>query len=124
MSAVTPLLERQTELRALRSALDRAADGHGSTVVVSGEAGIGKTSLIRAFLASLDGRARVLAGACEDLITPRVLGPLRDAAYASSGGLADAVTGASDPKAVCGALHDELADPRRPTMLVIEDVHW
>src|SRR6185312_1255767 len=71
MAGVTPLLERQTELRVLRSAVDRASDGHGSTVVVSGEAGIGKTSLIRAFLASLDGRARVLEGACDDLLSPR-----------------------------------------------------
>ena len=124
MAGVTPLLERQTELRVLRSAVDGAADGHGSTVVVSGEAGIGKTSLIRAFLASLDGRARVLEGACEDLLTPRVLGPLRDAAYASPGRLAEALDRAADPEAVFGALHEELADPRRPTMLVIEDVHW
>ena len=121
---VTPLLERQTELRVLRSAVDGAASGHGSTVVVSGEAGIGKTSLIRAFLASLDGRARVLEGACEDLLTPRVLGPLRDAAYAAPGRLAEALDRAADPEAVFAALHEELADPHRPTMLVIEDVHW
>src|SRR3954447_24498886 len=124
MAAVTPLLERQTELRVLRMAVERAADGHGSTVVVSGEAGIGKTSLIRAFLASLDGRARVLEGACEDLLTPRVLGPLRDAAYASPGALAEAFESAADLEAVFGALHEELADPRCPTLLVIEDVHW
>jgi DNA-binding CsgD family transcriptional regulator len=124
MAGVTPLLERQTELRVLRSAVDRASDGHGSTVVVSGEAGIGKTSLIRAFLASLDGRARVLEGACDDLLTPRVLGPLRDAAQASPGPLATALDGAADPEAVFGALHEELADPRCPTLLVIEDVHW
>lgn len=124
MAGVTPLLERQAELRVLRSAADRATEGHGSTVVVSGEAGIGKTTLIRAFLAALDGRVRVLEGACEDLLTPRVLGPLRDAARASEGPLAEALEGAADPEAVLGALHAELADPRRPTVLVIEDAHW
>jgi predicted ATPase len=45
----TRLLERDTELRTLDAALDRAAGGAGSVVLVSGEAGIGKTSLVRAF---------------------------------------------------------------------------
>ncbi|HEX8931326.1 MAG TPA: AAA family ATPase, partial [Actinomycetota bacterium] len=39
------LLEREAELRGLREALDEACQGRGSVVLVSGEAGIGKTSL-------------------------------------------------------------------------------
>jgi GTPase SAR1 family protein len=35
---------------------------------VLGEAGVGKTSLVQAFLSAAAGRARVLAGACEDLL--------------------------------------------------------
>ena len=118
------LLERQAELAALRSAVDRAAAGRGSTMLVSGEAGIGKTSLVRKFLADLGGRASVLAGACEDLLTPRALGPLRDAARSTPGPLAVALTGPADPDAVFGAVHEELADPRQPTVLVVDDAHW
>ena len=51
------LLERQAELERLESTVTSAATGRGSVVVVSGEAGIGKTSLVRAFLAS-SGRFR------------------------------------------------------------------
>ena len=80
------LLERQAELQMLGTAVERAGTGRGSAVLVLGEAGIGKTSLVHAFLAAASGRARVLAGACEDLLTPRVLGPLRDAARSAPGG--------------------------------------
>jgi predicted ATPase len=65
------LLERDAELGTLREALDRAGRGRGSVVLVSGEAGIGKTSLVRAFAAAARPRARVLAGGCDDLGTPR-----------------------------------------------------
>ena len=106
------------------SAVERAAEGHGCTVLVSGEAGIGKTSVVRAFLAALGGRARVLAGSCEDLLTARAFGPLRDAVRGTRGPLADALAGPADLDAVFGAVHEELADTQRPTVLVMEDVHW
>ena len=43
------LLERTAELAALDRSLAKALDGQGSLVLVSGEAGIGKTALVRAF---------------------------------------------------------------------------
>jgi predicted ATPase len=57
------LLERDAELRRLRETLRGAGQGRGSVVLVSGEAGIGKTSLVRAFAREAAGQARVLAGA-------------------------------------------------------------
>jgi len=115
------LIEREAELVLLETALERAGDGAGSVVLVSGEAGIGKTTLVRAFVRSASGRARVLVGACDDLLTPRVFGPLRDAVR--SGPLADAlVTG--DRESVLSALLSELSDAARPAALVVEDVHW
>src|SRR4029434_1356867 len=77
------LLERDAELRRLRETLRGAVQGRGSVVLVSGEAGIGKTSLVRAFAREASGSARVLVGACDDLVTPRTLGPFRDS-YAGS----------------------------------------
>ena len=90
-----------------------------------GEAGIGKTSLVHAFLAAAAGRARVLAGTCEDLLTPRALGPLRDAARSAAGGpLAAALSAGADPDLVFTAVCDELASPPSPAILVIDDAHW
>jgi predicted ATPase len=43
----TALLERDVELDVLDTALHRAAAGEGSVVLISGEAGIGKTSVVR-----------------------------------------------------------------------------
>jgi DNA-binding CsgD family transcriptional regulator/tetratricopeptide (TPR) repeat protein len=126
MMHVTPsLLERQAELEMLGAAVERAGAGRGSAVLVLGEAGIGKTSLVDAFLTAAAGRARVLAGACEDLLTPRALGPLRDAARSAPGGpLAGALSPDADPDLVFTAVCDELAAPPSPSVLVVEDVHW
>lgn len=113
------LLERDAPLSALVEALAAAEDGHGSTALISGEAGIGKTSLVEAFVGVAARRGRLLTAACDDLVTPRTLGPLWDAAPAD-GPLAEAL--ASD-REVFAALLAELAR-ERPTVLVVEDAHW
>lgn len=118
------LLERHEELRLLGDAVDRARRGHGSTVLVFGEAGIGKTSLIRAFLSGHGERVRVLSGACEDLLTPRALGPLRDAARSAAGPLAEAFAPDADPDQVFAAVSAELGRAPYPCVLVVEDAQW
>src|SRR3954447_2846417 len=97
--------------------------GHGSTVLVAGEAGIGKTSLLRSFQAA-PGRARILSGTCEDLFMPRPLGPLLEAARATHGPLAEALRAPVDQNWLYAAVADELGAPPSPTVLVIEDTHW
>ena len=47
-------------------------------VIVTGEPGIGKTSLVTRFVQDLGTGARVLFGTCDDLSIPRPLGPIRD----------------------------------------------
>ena len=120
---VATLLERQDELLVLREVVDLAVAGHGRTVLLLGEAGIGKTTLVRAFVASLPRRARVLSGACEDLLTPRAFGPLREAASGSRV-LTEAFAGSADPDQVLLAVMAELSAPPVPTVLVVEDAHW
>lgn len=85
------LLEREEPLALLDSALARARAGRGHTVLVGGEAGIGKTSLLEAFTSERAQGARVLWGACEALATPRPLGPLVDIAAETKGALLDAL---------------------------------
>jgi predicted ATPase len=117
------LLEREAALDGLRAALADAARGEGRIVLVAGEAGIGKTSVVRAFLADLagDGGVRVLRGACDHLVTPRELGPFHDLAPLARPALRTALA-AGDVREVFEALLDEVASP--VTVIVVEDVHW
>jgi predicted ATPase len=116
------LLERDAELGLLREALERAGRGHGSAVLVSGEAGIGKTSLVRAFAAAARRDARVLTGQCDDLVTPRTLGPFRDMAHSLGGPLAEASRPGVERDAIFGAVQRELQ--HASTVMIVEDVHW
>jgi ATP/maltotriose-dependent transcriptional regulator MalT len=106
------LLERQQTLATLSTAVANAAAGRGSVVLVTGEAGIGKTSLIRAFASGAEAGARILLSACDDLMASRTLGPLRDA-----------VLGSEPVDDVFSALLDALA-ATAPTVLIVEDIHW
>jgi DNA-binding CsgD family transcriptional regulator len=62
------LVGRSEELAILDAALDRARAGGPSTVLIGGEAGIGKTRLVTEFAAGAAASgARLLAGGCLDL---------------------------------------------------------
>jgi predicted ATPase len=50
------LLERDQQLRALAEYADDVRRGKGRLVLVSGEAGVGKSSLLEAFECALTGR--------------------------------------------------------------------
>lgn len=122
-TASSELLERSEAFALLDEALADAARGTGRVVLVTGEAGIGKTSVVRAFSAHAAGRARVYFGACDDLATPRPLGPLHDLDIAADSALALALQ-SPVPGQVQRALLGELGLDPAPSLLVIEDVHW
>ena len=81
------LLERDSFLQELDTMLKEALAGQGRVALVSGEAGIGKTSLVEHFTRSHQESVRVLWGACDSLFTPRPLGPLHDIAMQVEGDL-------------------------------------
>jgi DNA-binding CsgD family transcriptional regulator len=118
------ILEREAELSVLASAARVAAGRHGSVALVMGEAGIGKSSLVEAFRPHLPAEGRMLVGYCDDLATPRTLGPFRDLVGSVGIELSHAVTDGSDRDRVLAALRAELTWPEHPTVLVVEDVHW
>jgi DNA-binding CsgD family transcriptional regulator len=150
------LIGRVPELAELRDALDRVAAGEAGTIVVAGEAGVGKTRFLAAFAtAAARTGALVLRGGCVNLghgVLPyapvvealrpvandldpghlaRVVGPRRvelarllpeldteaerdrDRHLTDQGRLFEALLG------LLGRLAEE-----RPTVLVLEDLHW
>ncbi len=118
------ILERDAEVSMLASAMRAAADSHGSVALVMGEAGIGKSSLVEEMRSQLSAEGRMLVGYCDDLATPRTLGPFRDLVGSVGTELSRAVADGSDRDRVLTALRTELTWPEQPTVLVIEDVHW
>ena len=104
---VRPLVERDAEL----ALFDQLLDGAGSVIVVSGEAGIGKTALVRAFAAR--ARRRVVYAHCERVSAGVPLAPFDD--------LAELVAPPPDALAAARGL---LAALREPTLVVVEDAHW
>lgn len=121
------ILERDPFLHELQATFAGAAAGHGRVALVSGEAGIGKTTLVELFASRVreaDGRARVLWGACDALYTPRPLGPLLDMARQAPGPLRELVRSGIDRERIFTTLLDELSRASTPVLAVFEDVHW
>ena len=116
------LLERDDELGVLADAVRDAAAGRGSVVLVAGEAGIGKSSLLRELKEHTPGRVTFLRGACEPLSVPVPLGPLRELVEAAGGG--DLIDLGSDDRLVLARRVASVLADRAPVVAVIEDVHW
>jgi DNA-binding CsgD family transcriptional regulator/tetratricopeptide (TPR) repeat protein len=118
------LLERSAHLSYLADALAAVVGhSHGSLVLVRGEAGVGKTVLLRHFCELERDTARVLWGSCEALFTPRPLGPLVDIAEITGGELAGLVASGARPHDVVLELTRELGR-HAPTIVILDDVHW
>jgi tetratricopeptide (TPR) repeat protein len=120
--ASSDLLERSSALATLAECLaDVESSSCGQVVLVGGEAGVGKTSLLRRFRDGLE--TRMLWGECEPLFAPRPLGPLLEVAEETGGELKEVVSGEAMPHEVAAALTRTLRGPE-PSVLVLEDVHW
>src|ERR1700744_3251105 len=118
------ILGRDTELAALAGAVRSAGAGDGSVMLISGEAGIGKSTLVDAVRAQLPAEGRLLVGYCDDLATPRTLGPFRDLIGSVGTEVSRALADGGDRGRLLAALRAELDWRDRPTILVVEDVHW
>ena len=114
------LLERTAPLAFLDAAAaeDRS---DGRVILVTGEAGIGKSALVRSFRARRDG---VLVGLCDPLARSRPFGPLHDIARQLGGALTAELAAPAQHRDVFSLFLDELPRGQVRTVIVIEDAQW
>jgi DNA-binding CsgD family transcriptional regulator/tetratricopeptide (TPR) repeat protein len=149
-----PFVGRAAELERLRALMPGAGGEEGWVVLLGGEAGSGKSRLVREFAAeAAEEDVLTLYGACDAVVpTPygpfvealdrlaRAIGPAEMRAALGPGGgeltrllpdlegLPPAVE--ADPDTQRHRLHTAVVDllagvaSRRPALLVLEDVHW
>ena len=119
-SIVLNLLERGPVLLELSHFLADADKGHGRLVFVGGEAGVGKTWLIRRFAELIRERTPLLIGACDPLSTPRPLGPLLDIVERFDADI-DLTKGKDQ---IFREALAAISSSKKTTAIVFEDVHW
>ncbi|TMC09610.1 MAG: helix-turn-helix transcriptional regulator, partial [Chloroflexi bacterium] len=112
------LLERERQLGELADAMAAAEAGDGSLVLIGGEAGIGKSSLV-AHLARARPAGRALLGVCDPLGTPQALAPFLELAGQLDPDLPPRLRAAVAPGP---PLLEALA--ASPRLVTLEDVHW
>jgi DNA-binding CsgD family transcriptional regulator len=131
MAAVSPVLVgRDTEIAVLAESWARVRDGSPATVLIGGEAGIGKTRMVRQFTADAD--AEVLYGGCVDLSGGLPFAPFTAALRAHTDILAGLLPEdvQADTDTARARLFEQVLtwlsglSARRPVVLVIEDIHW
>lgn len=115
------LVERQGQLGALEGAIAITSE-QGTSVLISGEAGHGKSSIINEALEQLDHRYTVLTAACEPVGIPAAFSPLFEfLGHLPTELQSDIRSGAGRP-VVLAAMLDLLKNDR--VILVLEDIHW
>jgi DNA-binding CsgD family transcriptional regulator len=143
------LIGRSAELGALTAALDQAAEGHGSAVFVTGDAGVGKSRLAKDVIATAAERGcQLMTGRATQSAVPVPYRPIAEALLgAARTGLMPDMPGISDYRAALGMLVPEwrspadsrtevtpvvigeailrmLTQPGPGGVLLLEDLHW
>src|SRR6185312_302174 len=110
--AATPLIGRADELALLRSSVaDAEASAGGRLVTVVGEAGVGKSRLLREFTEGLEGSATVVRGRCLPYGDGITFWPIAEAVRGAAGITEDDATAAARDKVLRLAGGDvEVAD--------------
>jgi ATP/maltotriose-dependent transcriptional regulator MalT len=132
MVAVSPVLVgRAAEIAVLGESWARTRGGSPATVLIGGEAGIGKTRLVRHFTADIE--AEVLYGGCVDLSGGGLpFGPFTSAlrGHADTPGDLLPWDGQVDGDTARARLFEEVLTrfaglcAQRPVVFVVEDIHW
>ncbi|MGE5108274.1 MAG: ATP-binding protein, partial [Sphingobacteriales bacterium] len=118
------LVERAGFVASLQAKFENILAGEGHLVFISGEAGIGKTSLVKAFCRTKKNDCNLYQGTCDALFTPRPLAPLYDIALQLRSDLWEKSRNIADRDELFTRFFHELSNQTKTTLLVFEDVHW
>lgn len=118
------LIEREGYLDLLRKQLKKTVSGEGHTIFLSGEAGIGKTSLVKTFIQECEEHYDVFLGSCDSLFTPRPLAPLHDIALHAGKGLPEMLKTETNKATLFTAFLHYFHAATSPTVIIFEDIHW
>jgi DNA-binding CsgD family transcriptional regulator len=118
------ILERGLFLQELSARLDTARNGTGVLIFIGGEAGAGKTTLVRTFCEIARGTATIAWGICEPLSTPSALGAVVEIAAMLDEGIVRTFDEPRQRRLAFRALLGPSHARGKPSVLVLEDVHW
>ena len=117
------LLERDEQLATLGSLLVDAEGGGGRLAFVAGDAGSGKSALLRQFCDSVSRTTPTMWGICDALGTPRSLGPLLDIEPQLGDGIGPLLKEGLRAEVFDATLR-VLNCRDRASLVVFEDLHW
>jgi DNA-binding CsgD family transcriptional regulator/tetratricopeptide (TPR) repeat protein len=118
------LIERADFIAPMQARFESVAEGEGHCIFLSGEAGLGKTSLVKAFCKDKKTDCEIYQGTCDALFTPRPLAPLYDIAWQIRPDLWQNNLDIADRAGFFSKLYQELTRKKGITVVVFEDIHW
>ena len=118
------LIERDGFLRSLETMFEGVIEGEGHCILLSGEAGIGKTSLIKTFYKGKKDNCKIYQGTCDALFTPRPLAPIYDIIWQIQNEPQENELHNVDRSFLFNQLFNGLEHQKKPVIIIIEDIHW
>ncbi|MGH2565826.1 MAG: ATP-binding protein, partial [Ginsengibacter sp.] len=118
------LIERDEYFDLLQTHFNNVAEGEGHCVFVSGEAGIGKTALIKSFCKKHADDCLIYQGACDALFTPRPLAPLYDILWQVNNNRWALSPSVEERPSLFANFFQELSTKKEKLLIVFEDIHW
>lgn len=118
------LIERTGFLETLAAKFEEVTEGEGHSMLICGEAGMGKTSLVKEFCKAQKDRCTMYSGSCDALFTPRPLAPLHDMIWQLGKEIVDISMHLADRAQLFTMFLHELDHRHQATLVVIEDIHW
>src|SRR6476659_9269375 len=118
------LIERAVFLGSMQQAFQNVAAGEGHCIFVSGEAGIGKTSLVREFCNRVKKRCNICQGTCDALFSPRPLAPLYDILLQGWNNFPEYSNDMRERTKLFTEFFFEIKNKEKTSIIVFEDIHW
>jgi predicted ATPase len=118
------LIERGGFLTSLQTKFENVAEGEGHCILVCGEAGIGKTSLVKTFCREKKNDCKIFEGTCDALFIQRPLAPVYDIVWQIGKDIWEDAVKNKNRVELFNRLFQELEDQKQTPLVVIEDIHW